>query len=449
MKKMLFLILIYSNLIFSFKTWVKEYMFLSYDDYSSIDICDIVENYDSSFTIVGMVARDYGSIVLSKIDYEGNILWTRVYPTEGPAYQWEVKTMRTTNGENLLVYTGATLIHPGHPGLSAIGLVALKFDKDWNLIWRKFYGYKKGPYEYVDMGIALSSIKKDLKGGYIIIGGLDTSDNGFILKINEDGKINNLWFYNDSFGFPDIENTEDGGYLIVDQAKILEDKKCNILTFKINESGELIFSKIYKIGESEDSHCSFTTPLIFKEEEKYSIFYFFCENKICYITQIKIDEMGNVLQKKSYISNFSIMKVKKIKDGYFLFGYTYQELALLKIDFEGDIIWQKIYNERSIGSIIPSITVTKDEGLILSTYNVFGRDAIIRTNPEGSVACKNFTSKGNLEEINLDLIEQNSNVEIRKGSIYQEDLVDFGYYEESDNNTIEICKVKEIHERPF
>lgn len=449
MKNIFFIFIIFSNINFAQKTWVKIYYDIVY--HSIFFPIDIIENEDLGYTI--LIDDLYDQFFLIKVDSNGNIEWTRYNPF---LYGLLGKINKTKDANYAIADMGGYCV--GDPPYCNSGAILQKFDKNWNLIWGNGYGVDFTPSYDFDAGV-VTDLKETSDSGYILIGLFNSFiPYSFILKTNSEGNMEWVKFYYFFIYFSAIEETKEGEFIILGPGELGEEKEEKIVLMKTNKYGELIWLKIYggenKLvsmpfiikGNSEGRYL-ISSEMFFKEEGLYGFYIF------------EIDEMGNILWQKKYISEnfndgkYSIWYVIKDKDGFVLVGTRYGEtcssnrIFALKIDFEGKIIWQKIYGEEIISGVACSLANTKDGGYIISAFGCDGKMILIKTNSNGNVSCKNFVSYA-------DLIEKNINLQVMDGytTFYSKRLKKFIMEEELEEFEItseEICPVYYSHLRPF
>ncbi len=222
----------------------------------------------------------------------------------------------------------------------------IKTDKNGKVDWTKIYG---GNFDDGASGAA------ELSDGSFIIVGTSSSFGGgqaevYLLKLDASG--NKIWEKtigeNKDVGASHIIKTSDGGLLITGNTKDTPDNSRDALLIKIDTDGNLVWKKHYGTADGESASgitASETGGFIFTGSDAQNgggDFNVFC---------VKIDADGNTIWSKTFGgSNWDGgSDVIKTSDGYVISGYTVsygasaEDAYLLKIDFDGNEQWHKIY----------------------------------------------------------------------------------------------------------
>jgi len=240
-----------------------------------------------------------------------------------------------------------------------------------------------------------------LAGGYTFsYGGLYNED-FWLIKVDRNG--NEIW--NKTYGTKDgvlggITKAKDGGYLIVGSVpgfKNNVDIVDDVLLLKIDENGDMIWYKSFGGNNTEAGDC------IIEIDDGYLI----SGVTVSYATYgvsdawlIKIDENGNEIWNKTYGWRDYGWKgyvwnayVKEEEDGYVIAGYVLLGRGeipyayLIKTDKEGNEIWKKVYGGGEYDYIKDFEVI--DDGYILAgfteSYNVGNFDAwLLKVDKEGN-----------------------------------------------------------------
>ncbi|OLY91410.1 hypothetical protein BUE76_05460 [Cnuella takakiae] len=142
---------------------------------------DQVMLQDNSIILCGQISPSTGvngDALLVRLDVNGNIVWERVFESDGA--QYFQKIIRCADGGVL------TAGYQEHMGLT--GLVLCRFDLDGRLQWRKDYSFKLG----ASLGIA--DIKEDAEGAFLLLAnfmanGLSFSDKIFFARFDQQGAL--------------------------------------------------------------------------------------------------------------------------------------------------------------------------------------------------------------------------------------------------------------------
>ncbi len=159
---------------------------------------DIAVTDDNSVYLVGETQdsnipnNDTDNILVSKIDSQGNILWSKSFGEEQKEDRATSIDISADGGLYVSGFTESDLNGQSVNGSS--GSFLIKLDKDGNDIWTKIYGTANRENAF-DMGIR--------SDGFIYLTGMsDPNDMGFLKKIDLDG--NEIWtkyFGNDKWDF--------------------------------------------------------------------------------------------------------------------------------------------------------------------------------------------------------------------------------------------------------
>ncbi len=198
----------------------------------------IVAGYTSSFG-----AGEYDLWII-KLNSNGNIQWQKTYG--GSSYDLG-NSIQQTNDDGYIV-VGSTRSF----GNGDADALVLKLDKNGQVQWANTYGGTLFDGAF--------SIWQTLDNGYII-GGNTWSFKGdrseiWIIKIDQYGEIQ--WqktYSNGSFDYiGSIQQTIDGGYIVAGTDFLFGTNKSNIQIFKLDESGDIQWQKIYGGERWSEAH---------------------------------------------------------------------------------------------------------------------------------------------------------------------------------------------------
>jgi hypothetical protein len=351
MKRVLIFILAAVLQLFSFGqnmeiTW--QSCFGGSEEDVAYDIIEVPGGYfitGYTFSIDGDISFNNGLLDgwLIKIDTIGNILWEKTYGgSSGDGFR---RIFPDNSGNYILVggsgSSDGDISNNPYPGSESFWIV--KIDVEGNIIWDKIVG---GSY-----GDKIWNASPTLDGGVVAIG--ETySDDGHVsvyygyndtwfVKLSADGEVE--WDYTIGTGWFDIGQaiiqTSDGGYLAGSNSIILQNAVGNITCIPPSYG---------------------------------------------YVTGVltKFDADMNVQWQHCYGGNIhdAISGILELDDGYVFVGGTAStdmpghkgdyDVWVVRIDFDGNIIWQKVYG----GSIFEAghtIFTTDDSGFIVAgnTYS--------------------------------------------------------------------------------
>ncbi len=316
-------------------------------------------NVDNGYMIVGGTGSNNGDISynhgggdgwLVRIDTNGNILWERTYG--GSNGDWFDKIVPANNNTFYLLgiswSSDGDISNDPYPDSPDIWIV--KVDSIGNIIWYKILGTPYGDYFWnaaitLDDGVLVS-------GGVSGPGG-DVStfyggDDSWYSKISSDGDIE--WDYTIGTDWADqgmaAIQTSDGGYLLSSTSIFLSNDSSGNITctphsygwnegvlFKLDSSLNIQWQRCYGGSDSD------LLPNILEVEDGY-IF------------------AGSTQSNDGDVSGWH--------PGYNHLGYPNSDIWIVKIDYEGNIIWQNCYGG-SGGEYAKTIIPNEDNG-----FSVFG-----------------------------------------------------------------------------
>ncbi len=301
-------------------------------------------------------------IINHPMDEKENDEWSKIYGIIGVAHD----ILKIRDGYLIRGYCQPK----GKENLDAF---LLKIDSQGNEIWNKSFGGWKE-----DVGEKII----ETSDGYIIGGYTESYGNGdadfWIIKVDENG--NEIW--NKTYGGNrtdfgmDIIKTGDNGYIMVGETETF-DLEGDVWVLKLDGQGNEIWNKTYgSRGENDYANS------VLETEDGYLISRFTSSygSKAWDIWLLKIDKNGNEIWNKTYgywdmeWSN----KLLRVKDGYLILGETtststgWNDILLIKVDENGNEIWSRTYGGRDV-EIGYDIKETEDGFIIAGTtdsYNI-------------------------------------------------------------------------------
>jgi hypothetical protein len=207
--------------------WQKIYGGQSSDQATSVQ-----EAADGGYIVAGTTAS-FGAgqyIWILKLDPDGNMNWQKTYGGDGPGI-----IRQTLDGGYIVL---------GSSYSSGGGTLVLKLDGDGNIQWQKAYG---GAYPW--------SIQQTSDGGYILVGRMGEFLNGdiWVSKLDKNGNVQGQKSYRGSGNAwgNSIQQTSDGGYIVAGGAHFSDAGDSDVLVFKLNWDGTVAWQKTYG-GPAED-----------------------------------------------------------------------------------------------------------------------------------------------------------------------------------------------------
>jgi len=266
-------------------------------------------------------------------------------------------------------------------GAGNFDIYVIKNDSEGKLEWSKTYG---GPKE--DYG---RSIVKSQDGlGYLLLGYSNSfSENSYfdIYLIKIDLKGDTLWsrYYGldrSEYGYSVIA-TKDGGYMLLGEVinNINGEKNADVMLVKISATGDFEWSKIY--GGN-------LTDYLYNIEQLEDGSYLMGGETNCFgagewdFLAVKIDATGKLLMAKTYgalLTDYGRFAVSTSDGGFlvggnsFNFGVGDMDFVLVKADKDGKVEWSQSYGDIGAEYMLDMKKLPNDAGYIISGYtNSFG-----------------------------------------------------------------------------
>ncbi len=313
-------------------------------------------------TSFGAIGED---IYVVKTDLEGNLIWERTYGGNGDDNAWSIK--RTTDNN----YVIAGFSNSFSDGDWDIYLI--KIDDDGNQIWDKNIPAPKDQFAW--------SILADASGEYVIVGQtnntIDEKETSYCLKLNEHGET--VWSYQPdrqevsrAFGVLAVGNS----YFI---SGMVDTDTTNLDGFitRLTQTGDEMWTKTYGGQQDDIGHAINETP------------------------------DGNII-----ISGYSKS-----------YGTGNSSPWILKVDLNGDQIWNNTFGTFLEERIVSSIVAQNGETTLLGyVFKASGVDLLlIQVDPKGQLLwMKTFGSPEN-EEAGQTIVKNENNQIVYSGRTYQSD----------------------------
>ena len=275
----------------------------------------IEQTLDKGFIVAGFT-QSFGAggtdFWVLKLDGSGDITWQKTY---GGSDLDNISSIQKTSDGGYIM-AGNTYSF----GTGDCDAWVLKLDGSGNVSWQKTYGGSDW-----DEAVA---ILQTADGGYILAGDTSSFNNGalWVLKLDGSGNISWQKAYGDSYSWPEsarsIQKTSDGGYIVVAATPGYFPE--GIWIFKLDSYGDVYWQKIYLWGNVDDFKDVYSMQ---QTSDGGYILVGYNEN---WYTQginikiLKLDSDGNISwQKGTYEGQSKAFSIHQITDGgYILAGYT-------------------------------------------------------------------------------------------------------------------------------
>lgn len=371
---------------------------------SNSDLCEDVVALSDGYLFVGLTKSvdgdvdngipanaDVDNLFVVKTDLDGNKIWGKSYGSS--LDDFGVSAVQSSDGGYFV--GGSTEKKDGdvtgdfHPGSNnSPDFWLMKLDADGNKLWDKCFGGTK--YE------TIYSMTQGPSGGVVVVGETDSvdgdleglpSDHPFLaLSLDANGQV--IW--KKRFGkssadlYPVVTNTSDNGYIMI-SSSIGDATVSDVFVVKLDQNGEELWSRIFA-GSNEDLPWS-----IIEDDDKNILITghtfssdgdFHGNNGNANIFVLKLNDKGDIIWTKYYGGNSTDQgrAIVNADDGYFLAGVTRStegdlttaygnyDNYILKIDKNGEKLWQKSYGGSGIEQLWSAVS-TVDDGLVVGGYS--------------------------------------------------------------------------------
>ena len=311
-------------------------------------------------------------------------LWTKTYGGSRGDVGWSVQ--QTFDGGYIVI--GDTKSY----GAGEYDIWLIKTDADGAEEWNKTFGGSNADWS--------TSGQQTSDGGYIILGGTKSYGAGewniWLIKTDADGAEE----WNKTFGGSiddlgiSVQQTNDGGYIVLESTTAIEYCKSPVLLRKTNEFGKILWDKIFLIGYEPYGRFVQQTS-----DEGYIVIGQTgdCEFGGSDFFLLKTDTLGNELWTKTFgnsVCSEGRSGQQTSDGGYIIVGRglssyeQYYDVLLIKTNVSGNTLWTKTYGGGG-DDFAQSIQQTVDGGYIItgsttSSYAGGGMDVwLIKTDELG------------------------------------------------------------------
>ncbi len=359
--------------------WAQAILFnRSYDHHGHWETAEAIKELDDGYLLAIHTADapdEWKRLIFLRLDSAGDTLWSKVHFTDetivwlaGPRIE------ETEDGQYLI----AGIIRSPETG-DDNGLL-LKFSPEGDIIWQKNYGGagKDGFFSY----------RKTSDGGYILGGfsrSLDPTGDFYLVKVDSEGEME--WEthlggpgYQDGYS---VDFTPDGGYVIAGRGGV-PPFNIDIAAAKCDAQGNPLWSKIYggpyNNDASHDLVCLQDGTILLSGGMSNGGSQI-SQNRDAFL--IKLNQEGSVLWEKIYDEPFSISHLSapiELPDGSivvtsikYLSADSDVYGGIHKYDSEGNPVWSRLYagGNPYANNYLYDIVSTADGGFLAmgSTYD--------------------------------------------------------------------------------
>jgi hypothetical protein len=253
----------------------------------------------------------------------------------------------------------------------------MKLDASGNIAWQKTYGGSDFDYAI--------SVQQTTDSGYIVAGGTESfgagSDDVWIIKLDAGGTI--VWQKTYGGSGSDIPNAiiqTDDGFIVAGASNSFSTDNFEAWIIKLDSNGNRIWERTYG-GTGDDFAFSIQQTTDSGYIVAGATYSFGASNRDVWV--LKLDENGNVIWQKRYggIGTEGVYSAKQTSDGGYIlagdtesFGDGSRKAWIIRLDQNGVVLWEKIYGG-TVFDRIDSIEKTQDGGYIAAGRTLFGNGA--------------------------------------------------------------------------
>ena len=302
-----------------------------------------------------------GDAWLIKTDAQGTILWEKEYGGEEDAFFSSI--IQTREGEYVLLGEIAASYQRNETDL-----YLLKIDGEGNELWSRTFGGRG-----MDLG---KMVRQTTDGGYILVGdqadehptGSVYESNLYLIKTDAEGNL--VWSrtYGDEILYLGwgVAQTPDGGYVLTGwEANTYDDR--DVILIKADESGEVEWSRTWDLGERDGG-------------------------------------FDLILSSDGYIVIACIQSM----------GTGAPSAVLLKVDLDGNEIWNKLIGEGGIGNTFWHLVEDADGGYVMAGDTHLGKEPgtgkdihgglMIKTDADGEILWQHVFSREAYEQVSFNSV---------------------------------------------
>jgi len=315
--------------------------------------------------------------VLIKINEDGSLEWQRSYGRENQEAYYPCSVAETSDGGCILATDS---VNADSSNTLDIDILVLKLSSDGSILWQKTYG-RNASRVYVR-----GEIQQTSDGGYVLIGSilpLETNISSIlVLKLDSNGNI--LWdkiFRISGFQWGDsVQQTSDGGYIVGGGARGYpgdgSSEKVYPLILKLDSYGNIEWQKLH---EGYGNFSGYRTSVITTRDNGYVV--------------------ARSVENSRFVSPWG--------------EWEYEgDFGVFKLDSAGNILWQNLYGGSGWDQLY-ALCETRDGGYAVGGYTEsYGRGSsdgwILKLDSSGNIAWQKTYGKENTPNL-LFNITQKSN----------------------------------------
>ncbi|RME05389.1 MAG: hypothetical protein D6803_09035, partial [Anaerolineae bacterium] len=276
----------------------------------------------------------------------------------------------------------------------------LRLDADGRPVWQKTYGGEGDEY-ILDL--------KESGDGFIAAGWTESFGAGdadfWVLRLDAQGDI--LW--EKTYGGRrvdqawSVDTTRDGGYIVAGGTESFGAGGADYWLLKLDAQGEIEWQKTYGGKEDDGGGGDYEEYVVRALEDRDGNFVLASESASfgpgdIAIWVLKLDPQGQILWQKAYGGEYeeSLWTFTELPGGgYLLPGVTTSfspdlsgDLWVLQIDAQGEILWQRLYGLAELWDEALTAGVTSDGGSLIGGYYEEENDwdwTLLRLDAEGQL----------------------------------------------------------------
>ncbi len=306
-----------------------------------------------------------------KASFSGEPEWEKEYTPTGYT-NTQAESVQQTRDQGYIVAGYALSL--GY--VTSFDAWLLKLDHKGNVEWSRTYGGRAGD--------AFGSVQQTRDGEYVVAGTTESfgpnvqisGETAWVMKVDSKGNV--VW--EKDFGADQaqlVRQTSDDGFIVVGTAAVGNQPNADAWVFKLDPNGDMIWQKTFEITTNNRGYSVQQT-----RDGGYVIVAEILNGFLSSEALItRLDSQGNILWQKLYNGGgfTQTSSVLETSDGGFIvagrflqdhLGHGADGPWLLKLDSIGNMVWQKTYG--GINDFFFQVQETRRRGLIvagaLATY---------------------------------------------------------------------------------